>query len=160
MSTQADRTADEAAGKTEEPLSTWLEGHHRVDLASDAAEERHIYAQNADGSPVYGESAEVQSTVDVAVPLHGALTLELHIEQDPEKGSLSWRLGCAVPFRSPVRLGEAKGSSSERVSITFQNEIADGRATLYLKGPYFRLHNDSKVMGKHVTFDVKLCRAF
>ncbi|MFF9887639.1 MULTISPECIES: hypothetical protein [Streptomyces] len=152
--------------KTEETLGTWLEGHHRVEGPSDATggEELHIYAKYASGGPVYGESAgydqfestERTSIVDVTVPLHGALALELRTETDPETGGLSCRLGCAVPFHSPVRLGEAKGNLNDGVSMSFDYEVARGRVTVYVKNAWVWLRYDGKAMGKHLLFDTRL----
>ncbi|MEU5901853.1 hypothetical protein [Streptomyces venezuelae] len=149
----------EQASKTEEPLSTWLEGHHRIEPASAKTNdtELHIYAQTVGGDPVFGGAAKYMADADVAVSLQGALTLELHIEQDRE-GNLTCRLGCAVPFHSPVLLGEAKGSPAAGVPISFQSDIVRGRATVYHKDGWCWLHIDGAVLGKHLNIDTKLYR--
>ncbi|WP_435108315.1 hypothetical protein [Nocardiopsis synnemataformans] len=143
---------------TDTDLQDWMDGHHRVEYpsAKTGDEEIHVYAQAANGNPVYGEDVWISSGgYDIQVPRKWG-TLQVHVNFDFDESVMSAELGCALPFHPTLRLVKTTSSLPEGVTVQFAVSFVSGKITLYPKDGWLRMSIDGAAMGEKMMFDIKL----
>ncbi|WP_433696672.1 hypothetical protein [Nocardiopsis sp. CA-288880] len=140
--------------KANADLYPWMDGHHHVEPGSGDAP-MHVFAQTADGGPVYGPDAQPsESGYDIQVPLK-AVALQAHVIIDFSTLGVSADLGYALPFHPTVHLAGLRGNLRDGLTVRVGG-LVQGEVSLSFADQWLKMRFDGSVLGEKSVFDIKL----